>query len=161
MAEPKSSQAYDLSLFEPRKAKITNIQPNKKQVKANQRRARLQTLINTVTVLLTAAVIVGALGMMIVGRVQLTEMNNTIAGLENELAILESETKALTHTLAAQTSTQSVEEYAISQGMQKVESYQIEYFTVETEDAVAVTEAEPVWWETLWEGIKHLFGADA
>lgn len=161
MTDPKGSQAYDLSLFEPRKAKITNIRPNKKQVKANQRRARLQTLINTVTVLLTAAVIVGALGMMIVGRVRLTEMNNTIAGLEEELAILESETKALTHTLAAQTSTQSVEEYALSQGMQKVESYQIEYFTVETETETAVVEPELSWREKLWDGIKHLFGVDA
>ena len=161
MTDPKGSQAYDLSLFEPRKAKITNIRPNKKQVKANQRRARLQTLINTVTVLLTAAVIVGALGMMIVGRVRLTEMNNTIAGLEEELAILESETKALTHTLAAQTSTQSVEEYALSQGMQKVESYQIEYFTVETKTETAVVEPELSWWEKLWDGIKHLFGVDA
>ena len=161
MADNRGSQAYDLSLFEPKKAKVTNIQPNKKQLKANRRRARLQTLLNAVTVLVTAAVIVGALGMMIVSRVRLTEMNNTIAGLERELAILESETKTLTHTLAAQTSTQSIEEYAISHGMQKLESYQIEYFTVEADSQTAVKDTPATWWESLWESITHLFGATA
>lgn len=161
MTEPHGSQAYDLSLFESKKAKITNIRPNKKQLKANKRRARLQTVINAVTIMLTATIVVGALGMMIASRVRLTEMNNTIAGLEEELAILESETKSLTHTLAAQTSTQSVEEYAQTHGMQKVESYQIEYFTVESGDQTAVVEEESTWWESLWDSITHLFGATA
>ena len=113
------------------------------------------------TIMLTATIVVGALGMMIASRVRLTEMNNTIAGLEEELAILESETKSLTHTLAAQTSTQSVEEYAQTHGMQKVESYQIEYFTVESGDQTTVVEEESTWWESLWDSITHLFGATA
>ena len=160
MADPNGSRAYDLSLFEPKKAKVTSIRPNKKQEKANRRRARFQALLNTMAVLLTASVVVAALGMMIVSRVRLTEMNSTIAGLQKELAILESETKSLTHTLAAQTSTQSVEEYARSHGMQKIESYQIEYFTVEGETPSAEPE-EPDFWQSLWNRIAHFFGADA
>lgn len=161
MTDPRGSQAYDLSLFESKKAKVTNIRPNKKQLKANRRRARLQALINAVTVLVTAAVVVGAMGLMIFSRVRLTEMNNTITGLEQELAILKSETKTLTHTLAAQTSAQSIEEYAISHGMQKLESSQIEYFTVESESQSATTEESLTWWESLWKSITHLFGASA
>ena len=160
MTDPHGSGAYDLSLFEPRKAKVTSIQPNKKQQKANRRRARLQSFLNAAAVMLTAVVVVGALGMLIVSRVRLTEMNNTIAGLQKELAILESETKSLTHTLAAQTSTQSVEEYARSHGMQKVESYQIDYFTVDGEKAEEEAE-EPDFWQSLWNQITHFFGADA
>lgn len=160
MMDPNGSHAYDLSLFEPKKAKVTSIRPNKKQEKANRRRARLQSFLNTAAVMLTAAVVVAALGMLIVSRVRLTEMNSTIAGLQKELAILESETKSLTHTLAAQTSTQSVEEYARSHGMQKVESYQIEYFTVGGEKAEEEA-AEPDFWQSLWDRITHFFDADA
>jgi cell division protein FtsL len=161
MTEQNGSQAYDLSLFEPRKAKVTNISPNKKQVKANRKRARLQSVLNTVAVFMAAALVVCALGMLIVSQVQLTEMNKTVTELENELAILESQGKTLSHNLAAQTSNEQVEEYAKSHGMQQVESVQIDYFSIDNNDVAEVPAEELSWWESLWEDVAHFFGADA
>ncbi|MBQ2780674.1 MAG: hypothetical protein IJF42_03850 [Clostridia bacterium] len=161
MMEQNGSQAYDLSLFEPRKAKITNIAPNKKQVKANRKRARAQAVLNTVAVFFAAALVICALGMLIVSQVQLTEMNQTVADLENELAILESEGKSLAHNLAAQTSNEQVEEYAKSHGMQQIESVQIDYFSVDNNDTTEAPVEETSWWEDLWNSVAHFFGADA
>ena len=161
MMEQNGSQAYDLSLFEPRKARVTNIAPNKKQVKANRKRARVQAVLNTVAIFFVATVIICAVGMLIVSQVQLTEMNKTVTELENELAILESEGKTLSHNLAAQTSNEQVEEYAKSHGMQQIESVQIDYFSVDNQDVAKVPVEETSWWEDLWEDITHFFGADA
>lgn len=161
MMEQNGSQAYDLSLFEPRKAKVTNIAPNKKQVKANRKRARAQAILNTVAVFFAAALVICALGMLIVSQVQLTEMNKTVTELEGELAILESEGKSLAHNLAAQTSNEQVEEYAKSHGMQQIESAQIGYFSVDNNDVTKTPVEEPSWLESLWEGVVHFFGADA
>ena len=161
MMEQNSSQAYDLSLFEPRKARVTNIAPNKKQVKANRKRARVQAVLNTVAIFFVATVIICAVGMLIVSQVQLTEMNKTVTELENELAILESEGKTLSHNLVAQTSNEQVEEYAKSHGMQQIESVQIDYFSVDNQDVAKVPVEETSWWEDLWEDITHFFGADA
>ncbi len=161
MVEQNGSQAYDLSLFEPRKAKVTNIAPNKKQVKANRKRARVQAVLNAVAVFFVATLVICAVGMLIVSQVQLTEMNKAVTELENELAILESEGKTLSHNLAAQTSNEQVEEYAKSHGMQQIESVQIDYFSVGNQDVAKVPVEEPSWWESLWEDITHFFGADA
>ena len=72
------SEAYDLALFEPKQAKIVELTPNKKLQKAERRRTRVQSVLNTMGVLLVSTVIIGVVSMMITSRVQLTEMNRTI-----------------------------------------------------------------------------------
>ena len=47
MVNPNGSEAYDLSLFEPREPKLVALKPNKKAVKEARRRARIQSFLNT------------------------------------------------------------------------------------------------------------------
>lgn len=135
--------AYDLSMYEP-KAKIRAL-PGKKATKADKRRARVQKLINSVATVAVAGVVLLAIGFMIAGQVRLTELNSAISQAEETLNEAVGETKRLEGELAAQTSAQSVEEYAESVGLRQVESGQIDYITV-TPKTPEVTENSVGFW---------------
>ncbi|MBQ9964220.1 MAG: hypothetical protein IJP14_03785 [Clostridia bacterium] len=122
------SEAYDLSMYEP-KARLRAL-PGKKATKADKRRARLQKLLNTLATVLVSSVVLVVIATMISSQVRLTEMNSAISQAETAYNEAVGETKRLESELAAQTSAQSVEEYAQSAGFRQVESGQIDYITV-------------------------------
>ena len=155
---PRGSEAYDLSLFEPKKAKIIPLQPNKKMQKAQKRQARLRKMVNAAVTLCVSAVVLSVVTLRIVTRVQLTELNTEIASRQAELEILISETKTLTNELAMKTSAQSVEDYIRENGMQKVESHQIQYLSVASGDEIEVADTKEVGWlEKLCAAVAGLF----
>lgn len=123
------SEAYDLSLFESKSAKIKAL-PSKKATKVDKRRARAQKLLNGLVTTLVAGGVLLVIAFMISSQVRLTEMNSNISKAQTELNEAISETKRLESELAAQTSAQSVEAYAESVGLRQVESGQIDYITV-------------------------------
>lgn len=141
------NEAYDLSMYDPR-ARMRAL-PGKKASKAERRRARLQKLINGAAVTALAGAILFVIGFMIASQVRLTELNSAIGTAEQAYNEAVSETKRLESELAAQTSAQSVEEYAESAGLRQIESGQIDYITVtpitpeETEESAGV-------WATIW-----------
>lgn len=118
-AHSQGSEAYDLSLFEPKKAEIVKLKPNKKLQKQQKRRARVQTVINTAVTMLTAGIVVAVLGLMIASRVQLTEMNSQISQKQSQLNELIGETKRLESELAARTSPQWWNSMPRSRGCRK------------------------------------------
>lgn len=157
-AHSQGSEAYDLSLFEPKKAEIVKLKPNKKLQKQQKRRARVQTVINTAVTMLTAGIVVAVLGLMIASRVQLTEMNSQISQKQSQLNELIGETKRLESELAARTSPQMVEQYAKEQGMQKNEPGQIGYITVNDGGGTASAAVEePGFWQSIWNAITGFF----
>ncbi len=141
------NEAYDLSMYEPR-ARLRAL-PNKKASKAEKRRAKLQKLINSAAVVAVAGLILFVIGFMIAGQVKLTELNSEYSQAEKALNEAISEGKRLESELAAQTSAQSVEEYAESVGLRPVESGQIDYITV---TPIAPDEPEETGsvWATIW-----------
>lgn len=151
------SEAYDLALFEPKQAKIVELKPNKKQLKIEQRRARRHAVFNVVMTVAVAGAVLGVVGMMITTRVQLTELGNSIAGYEKQLAELESEHTRLEAELAETLSAQSVDDYADSQGMTAVENGQIHYITRGEGDEVEVTDKQVSWWDTLADALSNIF----
>lgn len=145
-ANQYGTEAYELSLFEPRKAKIVEMKtkkPNKKQIKAEKRRARLQKVLNVTVVTVLAAVVIGFIGISLTSRVQLNEMNSVISSRNEELQQLQDEYERLKTELASKTSAQAVSDYAVNElGMQKIEPHQVQYITVEDGDSVEVNETE-------------------
>ncbi len=142
------SEAYDLSLFEPKSAKITPL-PGKKATKAEKRQAKLQTLLNHAAGVLVACSVVLILGLMIFSNVRLTEMNSAISRTEERLNEAVGETKRLESELASQTSAQSVEAYAESVGLRQMESGQIDYITIAP--ATPATAEKTGFWASLWD----------
>lgn len=146
-----SNEAYDLSLFEPKSAKITPL-PGKKATKAERRQAKLQKLLNTAATVLVACSVVLILGLMISSNVRLTEMNSAISKTEERLNEAIGETKRLESELASQTSAQSVEAYAESVGLRQMESGQIDYITITPAQTTAGASGQGFFaklWETL------------
>lgn len=154
----RGTEAYDLSLFEPKEDKVIAFKPNKKLQKAQLRQNKIQAFLNTAVTLLVAVVAVTVIGTMITTRVQLTELNSAINQRKTQLTELESEYKQLRAEMAAKTSAQSVDAYAAEQGMQKVEPGQIEYITVDGGDKVQLPgEGEQSWWESVSSAIANFF----
>ena len=142
-ANQYGTEAYEVSLFEPKKAKIVELKPNKKQIQAQKRRARTQKILNVSVTALIVTVVIGAVAFTLTSRAQLNELNNTIRNEQNELSQLQEEYNILSAELANKTSVQAVEDYAVNQlGMQKIESHQIQYITVEDSDQVEVNATE-------------------
>ena len=95
---------------------------------------------------------------MIFNRVQITETNDQIIQMQEQLDILESENIRLENELAAQISAEQVDEYAAAHGMQKVDSYQVQYITVDAGDKLTVADdGEQGFFETIAAGISDFF----
>jgi cell division protein FtsL len=145
MAFNRGTEAYDLSIFEPRPAKVVSLKANKKFQKEQQRRRAIQSFLNTVATICVAALAVIVIGMMIVSRIQMTELDDHINDLQKQLTVLQSEKIRLTDELASKTSIKSVEEYAYDVlGMQKIESSQIQYIESENSDKAVVAEDKKI-----------------
>ena len=149
------SEAYDLSLFEPKKAKITPLH-SKKMTKAEKKRAKAQKLLNGLVTVLVSAGVLLVITLMIGSQIQLTEMNNAISQKETELSQMMGEIKRLEGELAAQTSAQSIQAYADSVGLRQTESGQIDYRAVTGPEAEA--EAEPGFWTAVWSAVQAWIG---
>lgn len=152
------SEAYDLSLFEPKSAKITPL-PNKKATKAERRQAKLQKIINGAATVLVTCCVVFVLAAMITSQVKLTETNNAISQASAQDSELAGEIKRLEGELAAKTSAESVSEYAEKNGFEPIQSGQIDYFTVTP--ATIQTEQpqeQPGFFASLWEALTGWIG---
>ena len=146
-----TSEAYDLSLFEnqPRLHAVHSPERTAEIQEKKDRRARAG---RTASYIVIATIFVVTFALMIVSRVQLTELNDQLAASRDELAILQSETSRLTNELSSKTSAESVDAYAQQNGMVKIESHQIEYITVDGGDKIEVSDPAP-------EGIFETIGA--
>lgn len=152
------SEAYDLSLFEERPARLKAVKPTKKAVKEQRRRQRIQSVINTAVTMLVLTAVCAVVGLMIFDRVKITEINDQIIQKQEELDILESETIRLSNELASQTSAEQVDAYAAANGMQKIDSYQLQYITVDAGDKLTVADdGEQGFFETIAAGISDFF----
>lgn len=157
MTHNEQGAAYDLSLFENRKAKLVALKPNKKELKSNHRRARLQAVLNVSAYILIAIIAFGIIGTLITSNVQLTELNAKIAESETRLAELKSEQIRLDSELAGKTSIANVNQYALENGMTMADNSQICYITVSGTDTVTVASDEPGFFAALWNGICGIF----
>ncbi len=152
------SEAYDLSLFEERPAKLVALEPNKKVLARQHRRTRLQTAISTTLILMVASVVIAVVGLAIFTRARITEVNDRIISQQEELKILESETIRLNNELAGRMSAEQVDDYAAQSGMQKMESYQIRYISVEDGDKIEVPdEGEKGFLEKIGDAVNGFF----
>lgn len=143
MAANKGNEAYDLSLFEAKPAKVVELKPNKKMQKAQQRKNAIQSLLNTSATLLISACVIAVMGLMIFNRVELTKMDRSIDQKQQQLVVLQSENTRLTDELARKTTTKQVEDYASNTlGMQKMEASQIEYINPENADKTVLPQNE-------------------
>lgn len=155
----KGTSAYDLSLFETNTPRLRAVNSPEKTAAIKEKKERSARRSRMVSNVLFGLLMLTAVTMMIVFRVQHTEVSDRISNMEEQLAILQSETSRLTNELSAKMSAESVETFAKENGMEKVESYQIEYITVDGGDKIEVSDPAPEGvFETIGAAIAGWFG---
>ena len=158
MAQNTGSAAYDLSLFEAKKAPVVALEPNKKVKRQEKRRSRLQTFLTACTIVITISLVLFVFSLMINSRVRLTEMNETLSEMQEELGVLQSENVRLNTELCGIASSEKVEAYAEAHGLQKMEFHQIEYFTVDGGDRIETPQASSDGFlSSVWNAIVSIF----
>lgn len=151
------NEAYDLELFRPREPQLQTLTGDHKVKKDKQRRSRRQSVMTTVFYLMLGVVLMAVIGYFITGRVRLTEMNKTLADSQAQLKVLQSERVRLEAELAAKTSAEQVDQYALENGMAPVESSQIYYIATADGDRVTVSKEAQPWLQRVWESLTGLF----
>ena len=129
MQKYDGNAAYDLELFEesPRKPK-KKIEKRRAPKKQPQKETASINLLQSIKIAVAATVIICAVGVMINGRVQLTETKTEISEKQSELTAAQSENTRLNMELNSSVSLDNVENYAVNVlGMKKIEKYQMEY----------------------------------
>ncbi len=152
-----TDHAYDLSLFESKKAHLVALKPNKKEAKRNHRRAKWQTVLNVTAYILVAVAVIAVIGLRITYGAQLTELNSRIADSQARLSELQSEQVRLESTLASKTSIANVNEFALENGMTVSDSNQICYITVSGTDNVTVATENTDFFSKIWRAVLEFF----
>ena len=155
MASYSNNAAYDLSLFSGnQRGKVVSIEENKKQKREAKRRSLTQTVASVALAVGIGAVILAVVLGAIIIKVRLTEMNEKIADLDGQLSILQSENVRLNSALTEIATDEQIDAYAASHGLQKMETGQVHYFTVEGGDRVEKAEKPK---KTFLERLADLF----
>ncbi|BCI60904.1 hypothetical protein [Solibaculum mannosilyticum] len=138
MQQFQSSEAYDLSLFEPHEEKKRKVQ--KRQEKKPRKATALQGYLRGLAILLAIGVALSVVGYMVFCKMQLSELGDQVTKATATLEEAQSEQVRLKAALEEKMATRNIESYAQALGMVRMEAYQAEYITMHSEDKVEVPE---------------------
>ncbi|MDF1493233.1 hypothetical protein [Caproiciproducens sp. CPB-2] len=163
MASPNSNEAYDFALFEPKRqqqgpARKSNIIELPKEKLEQNRRTKIG-FFRAVSTFLTFAIMVGIVGTMVYGQVQLTELTEDLNAATKTLNESESVYTQLQMKSDSQLSLQTVENYATNQlGLKKIEQNQVEPISLSKGDKTQVVQksGDENWLTSLWNSILQL-----
>lgn len=160
MASQKSSEAYDFALFEPKRQqeapqKQNNIIELPKEKLEQNRRSRLNP-VKAVSGFLALAVMLGIVGTIVYGQVQMTELTEQLNTATKTLDESKSVYTQLKMKSDSQLSLQAVENYATDKlGMKKIEQSQVEPIELSKGDKTQVVKTleNQNWLTSIWESI--------
>lgn len=148
-----ANEAYNLELFQPREPQLRAMENTAKVTRDKKRRNSRHRLATVAVFLLVAAVVVGVIGYFIYCNVRLTEMNKALADGRTQLNVLQSEEVRLKSELAGLTSPERINQYALENGLQPIDSNQIYYITANEEDMVTLPEEKENWFSLAWNAL--------
>jgi len=163
LASRNGNEAYDFTLFEPKRQqevpqKKSNIIELPKEKLEENRRARNNPL-KAVSGFLALAVMLGIVGTIVYGQVQLTELTDQLNSTTKILDENKSVYTQLKMKSDSQLSLETVENYATQKlGMKKIEQNQIEPVELSKGDKTQVVQngAGQDWLTSLWNKIVEL-----
>ena len=156
------NEAYDLSLFEPKRKEEPRKKNNIVELPAKRleqnRRPKAQPL-RVFSTLLAMAVIVGIAGTMVYSQVQLTELTEQLNAAEKQLTESQSLYTQLSIKSDSQLSLRNVETYAKDElGMRKITQNQVECISLSEGDRGEVLQKTTGadWLDSLWNIVQNL-----
>ena len=148
MADYNRSEAYDIyaaPIFNPaveERPAQPQRRPNKKAA-VQIKRETLASALRALKIFAVAVTIISLFGAILYSRVGLAKLEREAVTLADQIKDAESENTRLVMQLNSSISREKIDEYAVSVlGMQKLERYQIHYFSDDTGDKVLMADGE-------------------
>ncbi len=157
MAEDNTVKKLDNDYTEETAESNEKSKAGRKQKKPVINMSNTETKIGSVlTIIAVSALAVVMLGAVIYSFDRRNTMYNRVSDLNNELSLAEAENVRLQSELDSKMSAKNVEDYAENVlGMQKIDSSQIQYIEIQTDDVVNIPQQD----ESLIAKIKRFFDA--
>ncbi len=162
MAKENRSEAYDLSLFEPKRLEkprqndnILEL-PQEKLQKNSKNKVRP---VRAVAVFATLAIMLGVVTSMVYSQVQLTELTAELNTTTKQLNESQSVYTQLKMKSDSQLSLNSIENFAKDKlGMRKLEQNQMEFVSLSQGDKGQVIQSNQGenWWSSVWHSIEKM-----
>ena len=144
----EDSLAYDFSMFAPaektapsKKGKIIDI-PEEQKKRAMRRKKAASGLSGKISVILVTVFIIGMLSGNIFLRSQISETEQKIAKMENQISLAESKLASVKFKMEQKLSYNNLEEAATALGMRKLSKSQIVYIRTNQENKAVLGEGE-------------------
>ena len=160
--EKDRSEAYDLSLFEPKRQELPASGQKNNVIKLTQeqldksRRVKLQPL-HALATFLSMAVVVGIVGSVVYGQAQLNELTDQINTAQAELSEAQSTYTQLKMKSDSRLSLDTVEEYAKDTlGMRRISQEQVVCISLSSGDKGEVLQEDGSVLGSLWNWIQNL-----
>jgi len=132
-----SQQAYDLSRYEPKEKT-----PKMQVVKRAQPIKSLYG-VRPITFLAIAIAVVAITATLLYNNAMIAEISAEITAVSDDLELLQNENARLNRELDAKISNESLANTAVNElGLNKLESYQVEYVNLSAEDVVTAKETQ-------------------
>ena len=160
--EKDRSEAYDLSLFEPKRQELPASGQKNNVIKLTQeqldksRRVKIQPL-HALATFLSMAVVVGIVGSVVYGQAQLNELTDQINTAQAELSEAQSTYTQLKMKSDSRLSLDTVEEYAKDTlGMRRISQEQVVCISLSSGDKGEVLQEDGSVLGSLWTWIQNL-----
>ena len=160
--EKDRSEAYDLSLFEPKRQELPASGQKNNVIKLTQeqldksRRVKIQPL-HALATFLSMAVVVGIVGSVVYGQAQLNELTDQINTAQAELSEAQSTYTQLKMKSDSRLSLDTVEEYAKDTlGMRRISQEQVVCISLSSGDKGEVLQEDGSVLVSLWNWIQNL-----
>ena len=160
--EKDRSEAYDLSLFEPKRQELPASGQKNNVIKLTQeqldksRRVKIQPL-HALATFLSMAVVVGVVGSVVYGQAQLNELTDQINTAQAGLSEAQSTYTQLKMKSDSRLSLDTVEEYAKDTlGMRRISQEQVVCISLSSGDKGEVLQEDGSVLGSLWNWIQNL-----
>lgn len=160
--EKDRSEAYDLSLFEPKRQELPASGQKNNVIKLTQeqldksRRVKIQPL-HALATFLSMAVVVGIVSSVVYGQAQLNELTDQINTAQAELSEAQSTYTQLKMKSDSRLSLDTVEEYAKDTlGMRRISQEQVVCISLSSGDKGEVLQEDGSVLGSLWNWIQNL-----
>ena len=160
--EKDRSEAYDLSLFEPKRQELPASGQKNNVIKLTQeqldksRRVKIQPL-HALATFLSMAVVVGIVGSVVYGQAQLNELTDQINTAQAELSEAQSTYTQLKMKSDSRLSLDTVEEYAKDTlGMRRISQEQVVCISLSSGDKGEVLQEDGSVLGSLWNWTQNL-----
>ena len=140
MADRNSARQYEYGTYKTSNVKKKKEEKKQERIERTLNEDKSSTVVNVVFIAVLAAVLLGSVIFALDRR---NTVYNQVSDLSGQLTLVEAENVRLQSELESRVSAKNIEDYAENVlGMQKIDSSQIKYIKIQTDDVVSIPQKD-------------------